>query len=374
MRIGFDAYCAFLNVSGLGNYSRMTIDILARHYAIGYKYFLMSGFDANESGFVIPEGIEVVTPTGMIGNVSPYVWRNFMMAGDLRLKKIDLFHGLTNFLPADVRRGGAKSVVTIHDIAFLKYPNLYSAFDRYMLNKRYKFSCHYSDIIIATSQQTKEDIMENYNVSSERIEVVGQACCPIFKKSYSEDKFEKIKSKYNLPERFLLSVGTLEERKNLTITLHAMASGKFDDLHLVACGKYTDYAETLMTYARELKIADRIHFIQNIHFYDLPIVYQCAEALVYMSLYEGFGLPILEAFDAGTPVITSNQGVLKETGGDACLFVGPHDLEGMVDAIESVTTDESVRNILIDKGKKRSLLYDGKKIADDIFSVYNKLM
>lgn len=373
MRIGFDAYSAFGNISGLGNYSRSTIDILVRHYALGNKFFLMSGFDTNKSGFVIPEGVEVVTPRNLIGDISPYLWRNFMMASDLRFHKIDVYHGLTNELPTDIRLGGAKSVVTIHDLAFLKYPNLYSYAKRYVLNKKCKFSCKYSDLIIATSQQTKEDIIDNYNVAPERIEVVGQACSSVFKKDYSEQKKEKVRAKYNLPEKFILSVGTLEERKNLILTLHAMATGKIDS-HLVACGRHTNYAEKLMAFAREAKIEDRVHFIQNIHFYDLPVVYQCAEALVYMSLFEGFGLPILEAFNAGIPVVTSKGSVFQETGGDACLYVGQYDLEGMIDAVVSVTSDDKLRNELVEKGKKQALLYEDSIIAKDIFSVYDKLM
>ncbi|MFI3267415.1 MAG: glycosyltransferase family 1 protein [Rikenellaceae bacterium] len=374
MRIGFDAYSAFINNSGLGNYSRMTIDILARHFALGNKYFLMSGFNDNKSGFVIPEGVEVVTPSNLIGDISPYLWRNFMMSRDLRQKKIDIYHGLTNELPTDIRLGGAKSVVTIHDLAFLKYPNLYSYARRYVSNQKCKFACNYSDLIVATSQQTKEDIIENYKVSPERIEVVGQSCCPIFKKTYSDEKVAKIKSKYNLPDKYILSVGTLEERKNLILTLHAMASGMLEDVHLVACGQYTDYAEKLIEFTYEAKINDRVHFIQNIHFYDLPIVYQNARALVYMSLFEGFGLPIIEAFDAGLPVITSNGSVFQETGGDACIYVGQYDLEGMIEAVNSVISDENKRKDMIEKGRKRALLYNGSKIADDIFSVYEKLM
>lgn len=373
MRIGFDAQSAFTNISGLGNYSRSMIEILSKYCGLGNKYFLFSSFDTNSAGFVIPEGVEVVTPSTIVGDVSPFLWRNFGMAHDLRHKKIDVYHGMSNALPYDIRFGGAKSIVTIHDLAFLRYPNLYSQIDRYILNKKYRFACKFSDLIIATSEQTKRDIIEYFDISKEKIEVVRQTCHSSFLKKSTQEKKNEVRKKYNLPQKYILSVGTLEERKNLILTLYAIASGRLD-VHLVACGRETPYVEQLIDFVKKEKIEDKVHFIQNIHFDDLPTVYQCAEGLVYMSLVEGFGIPIVEAFNSQIPVITSSDAVFKETGGDACVYIGQHDLEDMIEAIDNISKNETMRNEIIEKGLERAKIYKEDVIAKKLFSVYDKLM
>lgn len=373
MRIGFDAHNTFTNISGLGNYCRSMIEVLVKYYNINNNFYMFSGFDENNAQFVIPKGVEVITPSTLIGDIFPSLWRNYAMGSDLRRNKIDIYHGLSNVLPYDIRFGGAKSIVTIHDLAFLKYPNLYPKLDRYTLNKKYRFACNNSDLIVATSEQTKSDIINNWNIADEKVEVVGQACNSIFYNTATEQQKQYVRTKYNLPEKFLLSVGTLEERKNLILTLHAIADGRLD-IHLVACGKYTSYAENLVAFVKKAGIEDKVHFIRDIHFSELPIVYQCAEALVYMSLFEGFGLSIVEAFNSKIPVITSSDGVFKETGGDACIYVGQHDLEGMIDAIKSIMTNQEIRSTVIEKGIKRADIYRDDIVAKNLFSIYDKLM
>ena len=372
MRIGFDAKRMFKNTSGLGNYSRSTLELLSKYYPDN-RYFLYSAFDENKVGFEIPDGVEVVTPSTFIGDIVPALWRSGFMAKDIRRHRLDIYHGLSNELPYDIREGGAKSVVSIHDLIYIRYPNLYSKIDCYLYKKKYKRSCEYADKVIAISRQTKEDIMVFWKIPEERIAVVYQGCNPIFYEKVSEPFKEAVRKKYDLPSEYILSVGTLEERKNLMLTLHAMVEGKID-IPLVACGKWTPYADELMKYAEEKGIANRVFFHHDIEMADLPAVYQMASVAVYVSLFEGFGIPILEALNSGVPMITSKGGVFKETGGDACLYVGQYDLEDMIEALKKALYNSDIRRDMIEKGNAYVLNFRDDKVAANLYRVYESLL
>ncbi len=372
MRIGFDAKRIFRNTSGLGNYSRSTVELLAKYFPDNH-YFLYSGFDRNRTGFQIPEKVELVTPSSWIGDICPSLWRSGCMASDIRKHRLDIYHGLSNELPFDIREGGAKSVVTMHDLIFIRYPNLYKKIDRYLYEKKYRRSCRYADHIIAISRQTKNDIIDFWNIPEELISVVYQGCNPQFYQVVDQETKKRVKEKYALPDQYILSVGTLEERKNLMLTLQAMVAGHID-VPLVACGRYTEYVKALQAYAYANGLEDRVKFLYNVDFSDLPAVYQMASVAVYVSLFEGFGIPILEALNSGVPMITSKGGVFGETGGDACLYVGQYDREDMAEALKTALNDTQRRNEMIERGYKYALNFRDDVVARNLYAVYKKLL
>lgn len=372
MKIGFDSKMVFCNHCSLGKYGRSTVELLADHYP-NHRYYLYSGFYNNSAEFTIPQGVDIVTPSTFIGDIIPSFWRNLNMSHDIRKKKLDIYHGLNNELPYDVRVGGAKSVVTIHDLIHLHYPNLYSVIDRFIYDKKVRFSAQYSDMIIATSQQTKNDIIEFLNVPEERITVVQQSCDPIFSTMQSSEFKEQVQAKYSLPQEYILSVGTIEERKNLMLTLHAMAYGKID-IDLVVCGSYTQYTDKILEFAAEHKIDKRVHLIYRASPREMAAIYQMARVSVYTSLIEGFGLPILESLHSRTPVITSKNDVFKEVGGDACFYVGQYDLEEMIEALKSVIYDESIRAEMIVKGLIMASKITTQSVAKNLMNVYERIL
>lgn len=372
MRIGFDAKRMFKNYSGLGNYSRSTLELMAKYYPQN-KYLIYSAFDENRVGFEIPEGIELVTPTTILGDICPSLWRSGLMAKDIRKHKIDIYHGLSNELPYDIREGGARSVVTIHDLIFRRYPNLYTKIDRAIYDRKYSRSCRYADRIIAISEQTKNDIIEFWNIPQEQIDVVYQGCNPIFYTKSKEEFKLKVKAKYNLPSEYILCVGTIEERKNLMLTLTAMVDGKID-VPLVACGKHTEYADKLMDYASSHGIERRVRFLHNVEMAELPAIYQMASVAVYVSLFEGFGIPILEALNSGVPMITSKGGVFQETGGNACAYVGQYDLDDMISQLKETLANTQKRTEMVEKGYIWAQNFRDDKVAANLNSVYEKMV
>lgn len=185
---------------------------------------------------------------------------------------------------------------------------------------------------------------------------------------------EEVRQRYELPNGpFILSVGTVEPRKNLLLTVKAMADGKID-VPLVACGRWTPYKDEIKTYAEKKGIAHLLHFRNDIRFSDLPTIYQMATVTVYASVFEGFGIPILEALNSGVPVITSAGGVFPETGGDAALYIDPQSVTEMRDAIDRVLGSESLRREMAEKGRKYALNFREEVLFPNLWAAYEKAL
>lgn len=371
MKIGFDAKRLFFNGSGLGNYSRSTVGLLMK-YAPENKYALFTPKEGNRHGFVVPDGAGVVTPQG-IRTLSGSLWRSYGMSKALRVSGVDIYHGLSNELPADIGRSGVRSVVTMHDIIFVHHPELYKPADRWLYTKKYSRSCRNADLVIAISRLTAEDLINYWNVPREKIRVVYQGCDPAFEKAATERQKREAAARFALPERYILSVGTIEERKNLMLTVRAMAEGKLD-IDLVACGRHTRYADRVMEYAATHGLGSRVKLLHSVPFEFLPAIYQMASAFVYPSFYEGFGIPILEAMNSRVPVITTRGGVFGETGGNACIYVDPCSAEEMVDALRTVLEDEQAAARMSELGAAHSKNFRENVIAQNLVAVYRELL
>jgi glycosyltransferase involved in cell wall biosynthesis len=370
MKIGYDAKRFFFNRSGLGNYSRSLIEQRAEYYP-NDDYTLFTPKPGNPCGFRIPAGMEVVGPEGFFDRRFSSLWRSLRMGQTIRSRGIELFHGLSNELPSDIRRSGVRSIVTLHDIIFVHLPELYKPLDRRLYTRKYRSSCLNADQVIAISLQTRDDLVNLWHIPQEKIDVVYQGCNPIFYETVSAERRASVREKYRLPRRYILSVGTIERRKNLMLTVEAMVRGGLD-IDLVACGRATPYADEIRAFARQHGIAERLHFFHDVPFGDLPAFYQMAEGLVYASFYEGFGIPILEGFESRIPVITSRGGVFPETGGDAARYVDPHDPGSMLEALENILNDSRLREEMIRRGSAWALNFRSEKVAANIEAVYNK--
>lgn len=370
MRIGFDAKRAFFNRSGLGVYSRGTIGLMAR-YAPENDYVLFSPRPGNTAGFDVPPRVRTVVPSGAAA-AFPSLWRSLAMSGDIRRSGVDIYHGLSHELPADIRRARVRSVVTMHDLIFVHHPELYKPADRYLYTRKYRRSCDAADRIIAISRQTRDDLVDEWNIAPEKIEVVYQGCDPRFAADAPAAEKEAVRKKYGLPENYILSVGTIEERKNLMLTVKALRV--LPHLRLVACGRHTPYADRIMEFAAANGLADRVTMIHDASFADLPALYRMADAFVYASFFEGFGIPILEALNSRIPVITTTGGVFSETGGDACIYIDPHSEEAMADALRRVAEDGRLREEMIAKGVAHAARFTEPSIARNLSAVYKSLL
>lgn len=371
MHIGFDAKRLFFNGSGLGNYSRSTAELLLK-YAPENRYTLFSPKEGNRQGFVAPDNVGIITPQG-VRALSGSLWRSYAMSRAIRLSGVDIYHGLSNELPSDIERSGARSILTMHDIIFVHKPELYKPADRWLYTRKYSRSCRNADRIIAISRQTKDDLVNYWNIPDEKIDIVYQGCNPVFERPVSDKIKKEVASRYELPERYILSVGTIESRKNLMLTVRAMIEGELD-MDLVACGRHTPYADEVMEYAACNGIGSRVKMLHSVPFADLPAIYQMARTFVYPSFYEGFGIPILEAFNSKLPVITTQGGVFPETGGDACIYIDPTNADAMVDALQRTWNDESLRSDMVLRGLAHAQNFREQVIAENLINVYNSVL
>ena len=369
MIIGFEAKRVFQNHSGLGNYSRNTINFLAKYYPENkYKLFAPKHTDL----FTLPESAEVIAPQSFLSGLFKSYWRLHQVTRLLRENKVDIYHGLSHALPYGIENTGIPSVVTIHDLIFLRFPEFYKRIDRKMYRSLYLSSCQRATKIIAISQQTKADLITYFGIEPGKIEVIYQSCDNRFYDKVSEEQKRITQLKFNLPNKFILSVGTIEQRKNQLAILKAVVKEKLD-ITVVILGKPTDYFKELDQFINESGIQKQVIILQNTSTDDLQTIYQMAEAMVYPSFFEGFGLPVLEAQASGCPVITSNVSSLPEAGGEGAIYINPEDFSGIGHALSKILSDSQLRSELIQKGTVNAELFSEKLVAERLMSFYKKV-
>ena len=371
MRIGFDAKRAFLNGTGLGNYSRTTLIALKKYFPEN-DYVL---FTPEIKGDLFPEqnNFEIISPDNPTSKILKSFWRSISLSRVLAKREVDLFHGLSHELPIGIQNTGVPSVVTIHDLIFMRFPHFYKALDRKIYLQKLKFATDTANKIIAISEQTRDDIINLLQVNPEKIEVVYQAISErYFVPSDTNMKSEVVK-KYDLPQKYILSLGTIESRKNQLNILKAIHE-KGIDLPLVIVGKPTTYVQKLLDFITEHNMEDKVKFLGSVTDEDLPYVYQNAEMLIYISFFEGFGLPLIEAMASECPVLTSDVSCLPEVGGDASLLCKPNNVNDIGDKIEQLIQDKNLRKQLITKGLERSKGFKPEKSVASLMNIYKSVV
>lgn len=386
MNIGFDAKRAAQNRTGLGNYSRFVIRILSEKFA-GNQYHLYT-----PKPHRMPYLQEIPTlkhlflhfpPQGIWSRIRS-LWRVWGITKDIQKDGIQIFHGLSNELPLNIgtpeqrkmKAGGkgCKYIVTIHDLIFIHTPQYYHWIDRQIYNFKFRRACRCADRVIAVSEYTKQEIMHYYHTPESKIDVVYQGCDPVFSQEIEEGKLQEVKARYQLPDKFVLYVGSIEERKNLMLVAKAMAElNRRAAIHVVAVGRHTAYVDQIQDFLKAQGIDHLFHFYHQVPYADLPSFYKWASTFAYPSRIEGFGIPLLEAISSGVPAIGCTGSCLEEAGGPNSIYVNPDDAKGMADAILRTCTDEPLRQHMISEGKKYALNFSDEKLSHDLMKVYESL-
>ncbi len=369
LKIGFDAKRAFLNSSGLGNYSRTLITNLQNFYpANNYHLFTSKNTDVY---FKPNVNLKIQTPQTTFDKHFPMFWRSYSATLGFDKLGLTIYHGLSNELPQNVLKFKGKKIVTIHDLIFMRYPKLYKPLDRKIYEKKVKHACKVADVIIAVSEQTKNDIVIFFGINPNKIKVIYQAVDERFLKPILETEQQQIKTEYNLPTDFLLYVGTIEERKNLLSILKAIKD--LPNQTLVVVGKKRNYFKHIQAYILQNNLTNRVFFPENISNADLPKIYSLAKAFVYPSLFEGFGIPIIEAIACKVPVITTKGGCFAEAGGNAALYTTFGEIDELKQAIVSVTENDELRAQLINEGQKHISNFYPEKTSKELMGLYKEV-
>ncbi|MBC7222825.1 MAG: glycosyltransferase family 4 protein [Anaerolineae bacterium] len=282
-----------------------------------------------------------------------------------------LFHATEHLLPPlrDV-----PTVLTVHDLIFYLFPQYHKPLNYWYLRWTMPLYVRRADAVIAVSEATRQDLVRHYRVPPEKVRVIHEAAAPHFRPAAPE-AVAQVRRRYGLPPRFALTVGTIEPRKNLPRLFRALAPlrGAERIPLVVAGGKGWLYEETFRTVAR-LGLEDQVSFLGYVPEEDLPALYTAADLFVLPSLYEGFGLPVLEAMSCGAPVACSQAASLQEVAGDAARYFDPHDPEAMAEAIWALWADADLRAHLREQGLRRAAAFSWERAAHETLALYDALL
>jgi glycosyltransferase involved in cell wall biosynthesis len=367
MRIGIDARLVFYNRAGIGQYILQLTEALASLKPHEDTFLLLQsrkdrGSIVKSNGFLRKS---LWTP-------SHNRFEQTALSFEISRLGLDLLHS-PDFIPPF--RRNYKSVITIHDLAFLLYPHfLTKESARYygQIDQAWRKTDH----IIAVSEATKHDSIKMLGVPEKKITVIHEAANPIYRPLPIEEARQVAKEKYKLDQDFILFVSTIEPRKNLPGLLQAYRRLRDDykrDETLVLAGSNGWLWEEVYETVAKLNLEKHVAFLGRVPSEDLVYLYNASRLLVHPSFYEGFGLTPLEAMTCGTPVIVSNTSSLPEVVGDAAVLINPHDIEGLTVAIWRVLTEPDLRKDLSCKGLKRAKKFSWKHAAEKTLEVYHKV-
>lgn len=375
LTIGYDAKRAVSNNTGLGNYSRLVVDVLSSLYP--HNKYLLFAPRFRENPRLAPllerENIELCLPDSAFDRRFGSLWRSTGMSRQAAGAGVDLFHGLSNELPLNIKKSGLISVVTIHDIIFRRMPECYKSIDRAIYDYKFRAACRDATRIIAVSERTKLDIMQDYGTDPAKIDVIYQGCHPSFALPQTDERRREVRQKYGLPERYYISVGTVETRKNQLLAMSALRALPAD-VKMVIVGRRTDYARKLDEYARTYNLTDRVIYLQNVPFADLPALYAASRFASYTSRYEGFGIPVVEALSAGVPVVACTGSCLEEAGGNGALYIDPDDTEAMAETARKLLDDNYMCKKLVDRGQRHIRKFTNAELGRATMATYHKAL
>ncbi len=306
-------------------------------------------------------------------------WEQFSLPGLVRSHNLDLLHSTHYTRPFFLT---CRSVVTFHDMTFFLYPQLHTRAKRAFFPSMIRISARRADILIASSESTRQDALRLLDIPPEKIQTIHLGVGQEFHPIADLQALEAVQNRYKLPAKFILYVGTVEPRKNLPLLLksysqiNSLSDSLLKDsffLPLVIVGQMGWNYQEVLNQVQNLGLQDHIQFTGYIPASDLPIMYNLAEFFVYPSLYEGFGLPPLEALACGTPVITSAVSSMPEHVGDCGFLVPPNDPNALSSAIQQLENDEEKRLLFRTKGPQQASNFTWKRTAQQTLQLYHKL-
>lgn len=375
MKIGFDAKRAYNNATGLGNYSRLVLQSIFRcHPDAEYRLYTPKVHHRYASFLDGYPHADPILPDSRISRFLHPLWRSKGIVDQLKDDGIQLYHGLSNELPIGLKEANIRSVLTLHDLIFLRYPQYYPYVDRLFYQRKFERSCQEADVVVAISRQTAKDIEQFYGIGEEKVKIVYQDCDPGFGLEVIEEDIAAVKGHYQLPDTYLLSVGTIEQRKNQLNLIRAYRRLPADRPKLVLVGRKTAYFEQIDEYIQSNKLSEEVIILENVFAAELPALYAGAKFMVYPSHFEGFGLPLLEAMKIGLPVVSSNTSCFEEVAGEAGLYANPEDPDELADRMKSLLYDNALFEQLKQNCKIQSLRFDAKQMADQLHEIYTGLV
>ena len=375
LRVGFDATPAVRQGGGIGRYTRELLRALAAiDSATQYRLFYASPPRAPRYSLpALPPNFRARrVPVDDIWFAR--VWQRAQLPVPVEwiTGPIDLFHSPDFTLPPT--RRGTRTLLTVHDLSFVRDPDSAAPVLRAYLNRVVPRSVARANHVLADSLATRADLSELYGTPPEKVSVLYSGVSEAFQPVRDPSALAAVRQRYGLGDAaFILAVGTLQPRKNYVRLIQAFARLGDSELRLVIAGGRGWLYDQIFAEVERQGLAGRVIFPGFAADADLPALYSAAAVLAYPSLYEGFGLPILEACACGTPVVTSTVSCLPEVAGDAALLVPPTDVEALASALRQTVGDSALRARLIQAGFERARQFSWDKSARELLEIYRRL-
>jgi glycosyltransferase involved in cell wall biosynthesis len=377
VQIGFDGKRATHNFRGLGNYSRSLIEGLLQYYPENQYHLFTPDFKDKRSFNWLYKNPQLIVhrPEQFLHRKIPGFWRSFSLEKLINQKEIDIYHGLSHEIPKISNHRKFKTVVTIHDLIFLRYPEFFPWLDRQVYLKKFTYAAQNADLVLAICEQTKDDIIQYLKIDEKKIKVHYQSIGSQFIYPQTEEKIKEVIEKSNIRKKFILNVGAFEERKNqlsLIESYYNLAENNEYDLILIGSGK--KYFQKCRELTKKLNLESKIHFLDKVSFEDLPAFYKAASLFCFPSHFEGFGIPIVEALQSGVPVATSKGSCFPESAGPNSLFFDQNKLDDITQAMSKVLRDEKLQNLMKDEGLKYASQFNIRSTTDKLHQLYTGLI
>ncbi len=373
--IGFDAQYANTGDATLFSYARFIIEAMAEACP-RHSYFRMyvSGDETTEeyTRLATLHNVESMEPDGGVWRKLPWLWRLFPIGRDLQRGDVELFHSLSEFVPFGLQRRGIPSIVTVHNLDFIRLRKHFMPLHNFLRRIAMTASLRRADRIIAVSENVKKDVVRYLHIDSEKIDVIYRGCHRRFTEDISEERLREVEERYHLPKRYMLFVGTHVPRKNLGLLIETMPEIDHD-IELVIVGRATTHTKHIKQRIKSLGLKDRVHMLYGVADEDMPAVYALASLYLMPSLYEGFPPTIVEALTVGVPVIATRGSSMEEAGGASSMYIGSSDREALAGAITQIMHDEELRQGMIREGKSYASRFRAEVVAYNIMNCYKRI-
>ena len=384
-KIGFDARRAFLNQSGLGNYSREVIRSILAFYP-EYKTFLYTPDTSKLFRDVFKEPqVRLKRPkrnrqqrfeskVKPLNPIRAYQWRNIEIVKSILYGKMDVYHGLSNELPKRINHFRGAKVVTIHDVIFKLYPEDYPRFDRYTYDKRTLNAVKKADVVVCPSTFTANSLNIHYAVNPNKIEIIHPSIQSAFyQKVPDQQSIQRFTSQWGIQKPYILCLGDIRPRKNQYKVVEAMSLLKSLDIQLVLVGRSSGtYIQSIKSFIQKENIVNKVVWLNSVSTHDLPLLFYGAQALVYPSVIEGYGLPIAEAMLCKLPILTTKDSSMEEIGGSKISYVKANHVQGIADFIRSVFDKPS--SFAYKLTKEERWQFSAERQAKELNSLYKRLI
>lgn len=357
------------------SYARFIIDALSNacpKSAYFRMYIEKSEPHSDYEALAERANVESMEPDGVLWRKLSWLWRMWHIGRDMERGDVDLYHALAGILPFGLERRNIRTVVTVHNLEFLRLRRLYSPIYNFYRRAIMLSSMRRADRIIAASECVKHDLERYLHIDLDKIDVIYGGCHHRFSEPVTEAEMARVKERYNLPHRYLLVAGRHNARKNLNHIIETLPQMD-GDVDIVIVGRGTAQTEHLVRRMKALGVEKRVRLLYGVADVDMPAIYKGATAYLMLSLYEGFSTTIVEALTVGVPVIASRGSSLEEVGGPDSIYVKSGDKQALLDAIRRVLESEELRQHMVARGAEYAQRFRPEVVAYNILNCYRRI-